>query len=83
MTLIDYKKPNKCYKKDNFYSLQLKINDKGYQEYIYCYINAVNNEKNIQNTNQDLSFYNIYNKNKEDFKIKKLNRHLAGKRCLS
>ena len=71
------------YKKDNFYSLKLEISDKGHQECIYCYMNAVEDEKNFQNTHRDGSFYDIYNKNKEDFKIKKLNRYLVTKRCLS
>lgn len=83
MTLIDYKKPNEYYKKDNFYRLQLEISDGGYQECINCYMNAVENKKNVQNIHQDGSFYDIYNRNKEDFKNKKLNRYLVVKRCLS
>ena len=52
MTLIDFNKLGDCYKKDNFYSLQLEIGDKCYQSCIYCYMNAVKNGKNTLSDNQ-------------------------------
>lgn len=52
MTLIDFEKLNECYKKDNFYSLQLEIGDKCYQSCVYCYMNAVENGKNTLSDDQ-------------------------------
>lgn len=52
MTLIDYDKLEECYKKDNFYSLQLEIGDKCYQSCIYCYMNAVENGLNTLSDKQ-------------------------------
>ncbi len=50
--MIDYKKLNKDYKNDGFYSLQLEIGDKCYQGCIYCYMNALDKEKNTISDDQ-------------------------------
>ena len=52
MTLIDYDKLEECYKKDNFYSLQLEIGDRCHQSCIYCYMNAVENGQNTLSDKQ-------------------------------
>ncbi len=44
--MIDYKKLNKNYENDEFYSLQLEVGDKCHQGCIYCYMNALEEEKN-------------------------------------
>jgi len=44
--LIDYRKLYQDYENDNIYSIQLEVGDSCYQGCIYCYMNAVENEKN-------------------------------------
>jgi radical SAM protein with 4Fe4S-binding SPASM domain len=44
--MIDYEKLNQDYETDNIYALQLEIGDKCFQGCIYCYMNAVSDEKN-------------------------------------
>jgi len=44
--MIDYEKLQQAYENDGFYSLQLEIGDRCYQDCIYCYMNAVEKEKN-------------------------------------
>jgi radical SAM protein with 4Fe4S-binding SPASM domain len=44
--IIDYKKLYQDYNNDKIYALQLEIGDKCYQNCIYCYMNAVKEEKN-------------------------------------
>ena len=50
--MIDYEQLNKDYENDNFYSLQLEVGDKCYQGCIYCYMNAVEEEKNTLSDDQ-------------------------------
>ena len=50
--MIDYEKLDECYKKDNFYSLQLEIGDKCNQGCVYCYMNAVEKGKNTLSDEQ-------------------------------
>jgi len=56
---------NKAYAEDRFYSLQLEIGDKCYQECIYCYMNAI---KESINQLDDKIIFNIINQ-ASDLKI--------------
>ena len=53
--MIDYEKLYQDYKNDNFYSLQLEVGDKCNQGCIYCYMNALEKEKNTLTDNQIIS----------------------------
>lgn len=50
--MIDYKKLNQDYETDGIYALQLEIGDKCHQGCIYCYMNAVEDEKNTLSDGQ-------------------------------
>lgn len=50
--MIDYEKLNQDYENDDIYALQLEIGDKCYQGCIYCYMNAVEDEKNTLSDSQ-------------------------------
>jgi len=50
--MIDYNKLFKDYENDNIYALQLEIGDKCHQGCIYCYMNAVEEEKNTLTDDQ-------------------------------
>jgi radical SAM protein with 4Fe4S-binding SPASM domain len=50
--MIDYEQLNQDYKNDNIYALQLEIGDKCNQGCIYCYMNAVEEEKNTLSDEQ-------------------------------
>lgn len=50
--MIDYEKLDGDYETDGFYSLQLEIGDKCYQGCIYCYMNALEKEKNTLSDSQ-------------------------------
>ncbi len=50
--MIDYEKLNSDYENDKFYSLQLEVGDKCNQGCIYCYMNAVEEEKNTLSDEQ-------------------------------
>jgi len=45
--IIDFDKLDDDYKKDGIYSLQLEVGDKCNQGCIYCYMNAIKDEKNV------------------------------------
>lgn len=50
--MIDYKRLDYCYKNDLIYSLQLEVGDLCHQGCIYCYMNALDEEKNTLSDNQ-------------------------------
>ncbi len=50
--MIDYKRLDYCYKNDLIYSLQLEVGDLCYQGCIYCYMNALDEERNTLSDNQ-------------------------------
>lgn len=52
--MIDFGLLEKAYADDGFYSLQLEVGDKCYQNCIYCYMNAVSESKN-ELTNEMIS----------------------------
>ncbi len=54
--MIDYNRLNYAYDNDGIYSLQLEVGDLCHQGCIYCYMNAVDVEKNSLTDNQ---IYNI------------------------
>jgi radical SAM protein with 4Fe4S-binding SPASM domain len=54
--MIDYNQLNQDYENDNIYAIQLEIGDKCHQGCIYCYMNAVEEEKN---TLSDVQIKNI------------------------
>ncbi len=50
--MIDYEKLNQDYENDNIYALQLEIGDKCNQGCIYCYMNALEEERNTLSDEQ-------------------------------
>jgi len=50
--MIDYNRLYQDYNEDKIYALQLEIGDKCYQGCIYCYMNAVEEEKNTLSDKQ-------------------------------
>lgn len=44
--MIDYKKLKEAYENEGFYSLQLEVGDMCFQGCIYCYMNALEEERN-------------------------------------
>lgn len=50
--MIDYDRLYKDYENDRIYALQLEVGDKCYQNCIYCYMNALEEEKNTLSDNE-------------------------------
>jgi radical SAM protein with 4Fe4S-binding SPASM domain len=50
--MIDYEKLNQAYENQRFYSLQIEVGDLCYQGCIYCYMNALDIQKNTLSDQQ-------------------------------
>ena len=50
--MIDYDRLYQDYENDKIYALQLEIGDKCHQNCIYCYMNAVEEDKNTLSDDQ-------------------------------